>query len=356
MHVVSPNLSAADPVAEPKSRSRQPRGEHSTRRRARIKERLATPNAAAEAVEGQSPPPPLIDPLFQPENDWQRWLTGEVAVLMVRITRCSRVEQRLRDWASYRAIDFWEDDQVLEVEILAAKLPRQPARTLARLRQSPAGCDWLIKRWRGLAQLDPGAWTEEQRALARQLVGGDELIDPTAPGFAAGQVADLAAQRSRVEEADAILREMVEADLSDDHVPGLGRLRRYQRSMHRQMQWYLNQLHGERAVASGEANRSSPAIVPPDRNLEGHTPRPEPGNDETKPLEASLELKNAETKPLGRYFPGATLASAFPKVVRKPGVSAEVRGQGPVARSRRSGRALNAADRRREALGALAGL
>ncbi len=142
--------------------------------------------------------------------------------MMVRIDRCSRIERRIRDLAAYRAIEFWDLDQKLEVETLALQIQKQPGKTVAKLRQTPAGCDWLLARWRFLAKLDPQAWTDQQRSLAGSLVGNDPILDPSAPGFAAEQVAELEVLRERVEEADEIARGLVEADLSDD-IPSLSR-------------------------------------------------------------------------------------------------------------------------------------
>ena len=74
---------------------------------------------------------------------------------MVRIDRCTRIERRLRDWASDRPIGFWDEDQALEVETLALKIGQQPRRVVRTLKQSTAGLDWLLKRWRSLAKADP---------------------------------------------------------------------------------------------------------------------------------------------------------------------------------------------------------
>ena len=133
---------------------------------------------------------------FQPRNRWQEWLTARVSTLMLRISRAERVERKLRDWASYRAFDFWEDDQRLAVEVLGEKLRRDPAKVAAKLRQSPAGLDWLVARWRMLADLGPEDWTDERRELACRLLGGDERVDPATPGFVAAQLEGLEADRA----------------------------------------------------------------------------------------------------------------------------------------------------------------
>ena len=253
---------------------------------------------------------------FKPRNGWQDWLTSEIAVLMVRINRCSRIERKMRDWASYRAIDFWEDDQKVEVETLAQKLHLDPSKVVAQLRQSPTGCDWLTARWRILAKVDPTEWTEGQRTMAGCLVGDDPAVDPTAPGFAADQVAELAEQRQRVEEADAIARGLVEADLSDDKVPNLGRLRRYARSLHTQMKWYIDQFHVEHPDRWDDPRRLpaflGPLVETADTARKPHwtyaepkpptdetKPTPIAETDETKPTSVESHLEIDKTKPTG---------------------------------------------------------
>lgn len=207
---------------QPKPRARRVLSDRSRQRRARVLAILVDPIVDVET------PETLTD---RARNISE--LTSAIATILVRLDRCERIERRLREYASYRAIDFWEDDQTLEVETLATKINKDPGRVVAKLRQSPAGCDWLLKRWRPLVRLEPAAWTDDQRTLAGLMLGGDQDTDPTAAGFAAGQVADLEAQRERVEQADAILRGLVEADLSDEGVSGLAKLRRYARSLHR---------------------------------------------------------------------------------------------------------------------------
>lgn len=177
---------------------------------------------------------------FKPRNAWQSWLVHQVGGLMVRINRLQRIERRLRDWASYRAIDFWDEDQALAAETLGLKLGQTPARVVAELRQSVAGCDWLLTRWRDLAATDPARWTETQKVLARDLLGGreGEWLDPNWVGF---RIADLELQRVRAAEADELARSLVEADLSDDVSPSLARVRRYERSLQTRLQWYVAQ-------------------------------------------------------------------------------------------------------------------
>ncbi len=226
---------------KPVCRARRVLSERTIARREKLRAGLVEPGGLVDEVEVLQDRVRGISSAFKPRDEWQDWLTGSVATLMVRIDRCERVERKLRELASYRAIDFWEDDQAVEVETLASKIDRDPGRVVAKMRRTPAGLEWLLKRWRILAMVEPTDWTDEQRALAGRLVGGDLEVDTTRPGFAAEAVLELEARRTRVEDADAILRGLVEADLSEDAVPGLVKLRRYLRSLQRQMTWYVDQ-------------------------------------------------------------------------------------------------------------------
>ena len=312
---------------KPKGRARRVISERSASKRVRLLEQLTNPVVEAEDVEGLTDQDNGIDSVFKPRNAWQGWLTSQVAIIMVRIDRCSRIERRLRDYASYRAIDFWEEDQKLEVETLAVKIDRQPARVVAKLRQTPAGCEWLLTRWHILANVAASDWTDVHRTLAGRLVGADPVVDPAAPGFAAEQVAELQAQRIRIAQADEILRGLVEADLSDSGVPGLAGLRRYARSLHRQLLFYLDQFHGEHPDRWDDP-RQKPASAAPkfaDRERErkstrsfagakpqGDETKPTPvaatkpevdretGFDETKPIRSDSRRENDETKPIAR--------------------------------------------------------
>jgi len=337
---MSPNPSQTvtrDHPEKPARRGWRVLSERTSVRRDKLRAGLTEPSVVAEDIDLVNNQVRDLYFAFKPRNGWQDWLTGAIATLLVRIDRCERIERKLRDYASYRAIDFWEDDQTLEVETLASKIDRDPGRVVAKLRQTPAGLDWLLKRWRPLATVGPRDWTDEQRALAGRLTGGDSELDPTRPGFAAEQVAELEARRTRVEEADAILRGLVEADLSDDAVPGLAKLRRYARSLHRQLKWYVDQFQVKYPDKVRDDPHSKPVFfgmsmdpftIQPSTSIYAKSrtaddeakPLPpivtESRNDETKPtpiVEAELPIEPEqeidETKPTGRPDSAGTLAA-----------------------------------------------
>ena len=363
--------SCVDNCAEkPARRSKRVLSAKTAARREKLRLMLVDPMVVVEDPELLTDQARAIEGAFKPRNGWQDWLTSEIAVNMIRINRCSRIERRMRDMASYRAIDFWEDDQALEVETLALKIEKDPARVLAKLRQSPAGLDWLLKRWRFLAKIEPKDWTVEQRHLAGRMVGGDLEVDPMSPGFVDAQVAELEAVRGRVEEADAILRGLVEADLSDESVPGLHKLRRYSRSLHRQMTWYIDQFHVEHPDRWDDPHYKPTFLTaaPEPRDIPTATfAEPEPESDETKPIAPTADERdfdktkptlgeprreNDKTKPIGRVEFTATLADAVPQVVACEEVAIAMNGpepDGDVPTKRRANPVQEVAQRRKAA-------
>lgn len=304
-------------------RTRRPSSERPAARQAALAGRLLDPLRADEASRDLDRRAEDVAAAFEPRDGWQRFMTRQVADLSIRLERCGLLERRLRDWASYRALLFWEDDQRVDVETIALKLAQQPGKVVARLQRSPAGLDWLLLRWRSLARLDPATWTDEQRALAANLAG-DPTADVSAPGFVAAQIADLTSQVEAVAEGDALLRGLVEADLSEANVPGLAGHRRHEHWLRRQMQWCLDQL--------------GPATADPADN-----PAPRPTG--TDP--ATNQIR--ETKPITRPATGPTLASALPQAVTGQPVAPTKLSAEPVAqvgRTDRSTRTARAADQR----------
>ena len=151
-------------------------------RREGLMKHLVEPTVVAETANPLEQQAADIYEAFKPRDGRQDWLTSTIATIMLRISRSERVERKLRDYASYRAIDFWEDDQKLAVETIATRIGKESARVVAKLRETPAGIDWLIARWRILARVEPSAWTEDQRELASRLIGGTPRSTRPGPG------------------------------------------------------------------------------------------------------------------------------------------------------------------------------
>ena len=190
---------------------------------------------------------------FSPRNNWQLFLSDDIAEMTLRLARIRRMDRRQRDRSALRAEFFWDDDRRLLAEDLAVRLPKDPARVVQKLRATPQGCDWMIGRWGWLRGVTAAgeAWTEDQTALALDLMG-------TPPSFRAGaavrarlsdpaklirdEVAGLEEQKARVAEADALDRSMAMADFSDPNTREYRSLKRYERSTHRRMKWAMGMM------------------------------------------------------------------------------------------------------------------
>ncbi len=321
-----PEVEADQEPVDPGRPGREPLAPKRTWRRNKVIQQLVDPIYVAETADLLERQAGDIHSAFQPRNGWQDWLTDTVATIMLRINRSERIERKLRDWASYRAFDFWEEDQKLAVATIALKLAKEPARVVAKLRETPAGIDWLIARWRVLARVEPQDWTDEQSELAARLLGGDAGVDSTGDGFVAARISELEAYREQVQQADAIIRGLVEADLHDDGVPGLAKLRRYVQSLHRQLKWYVDQFHVEHPDRWDDPRRRAASEGRPveewrprnHNHFEGKADTPvvseptvAPAIDETKPLRDQSAHQNDETKPFERGKPTVPAPVSF---------------------------------------------
>ena len=181
---------------------------------------------------------------FRPRNSWHQWLTQQAALYMMRIDRADRIERRLRDIQALRAIDCWEADQEQAAHALGANLAADPARTVAALWCTPAGCQWMIEKWATLAETPADAWDAAQAALAQQLCPASPDHHRT-PGYARMRILNLEVMRDRLRAADESCRHLVESDLGPEPSTMLANLRRYTRALHRQLRWFLAQLRLE---------------------------------------------------------------------------------------------------------------
>jgi hypothetical protein len=199
---------------------------------------IVLPAEAAEAVD-------------QRKADWrhdytivsalQEWLFHQVVVNSVRVDLCQDHENDLRVYLADRATHTWDIDRRDEIEQLATALPKRPARVTARLRRSRHGCEWLIARWQGLADvLERGlAWTETEQSLALDLLGiplelrdsiGFNAADPLA-GMVSREIERLQGHKSNgLDQLDQTEREL--AERGHEVVPDRERLRlrRYEAS------------------------------------------------------------------------------------------------------------------------------
>src|SRR4051812_24990247 len=89
---------------------------------------------------------------LRPEGAYQRWLAEQAVAASLRVDLCRQHEDAWRFRQSRRAGACWDADRRLEVEWLAQELPKRPALVALQLRQTPQGCDWMLSRWRALAE------------------------------------------------------------------------------------------------------------------------------------------------------------------------------------------------------------
>ena len=195
---------------------------------------------------------------LQPQDDFERWLVGQAAVVSLRVERCQRIKGCARDKIGIRAELVWDDDRRLEALQLARKLADEPELVVEQLRRTPHGCDWLMDRWALLANAAEVAkgWTPDQIRLALNLLGTPAEFRESPPtagdpaSIARRAIAELERRRDLVAELDEADRALAEADLDDETSPELKRLRRYESALQRQLRWYMDQLR-ESSILDG---------------------------------------------------------------------------------------------------------
>ncbi len=249
---------------------------------------------------------------FQPQTAFQAWVCTMSAIITVRLDRLRDLEKQIRKGAAWRAGSCWDDDQRDEAKRLGARLARKPEQVVSQLRRTPHGCDWLIERWAMLLSVaDRGLWTVEQQALANDLLETPHELRGDAPGFtvdadgrtlddggdeaalARAQLAELKLLQERVEDADAIARQLAIADLDDFNNPKLMRCRRYERSLQNEFHRLctLSQFESPQAAPDLKFPASIPAhfFDPPPIPTEASTPiAPEIPNEPIPPVPAAI--------------------------------------------------------------------
>ena len=311
-------LSTGPKTAEGKARSSRNATKHGlTARR---------PPVGPEAEQARAARVAACRAVYAPGNEWECFLVDELAAQTLKLARFGPIEVELRAIAATRAeSDLWHEDRSAAVATIGLKLAQEPARVVARLRQSSHGCDWLIERWAGLARLaDTTGWAEEQTQLAHDLLATpsalrtgpigcpiDELGHVVGPDLDPGTLArtmitDLQALRDLTAESDAATRAVTAADLADIPSHDVALLRRYERATLRRLSWIMDQI----AAAGLEPQTPVKAKVPIDHPALTFTPalvsipaerppaEPEISHPAIVPSKAILLTPTDATKPI----------------------------------------------------------
>ncbi len=170
---------------------------------------------------------------------------------------------------------IWDHDRRVAVEEIGARLAKDPARVVPALRGRKQGADWLIERWEALGTIlrNTGAWTDDQRRLALDLLGvpaelrdGGDILPPAddieaLAELAAEQVAMLQDDQEGVLDAlDAKDRSMALAGMPAEEDAPSARLRKYEASCRRAFNAARAELLRlrEAKAPAGESAKASP--------------------------------------------------------------------------------------------------
>jgi hypothetical protein len=269
---------------------------------------------------------------YRPVGPQQEWLFEQVVVCSVQIDHCQHLQSALRSALARRAAVCWDEDRQLAAEETAVGLGKRPSLVTQRLRQTPQGCDWMLRRWAWLGGVleERGTWSEPQTALAWDLLGIDPVLrsiplvgpDETGAELVAEQTAALEAYKAEVlDELDDFDRSAAEAGLPVGQNRELERLQRYEAACFRRMQW-----------ASARLRRPSREPVPAEDVTIAPAPPPAPAPAPEPPFRFELEPDLAPEPTEGEtlaLFDGLMMSAARPCGVSvaapRSTVSAEVR-------------------------------
>lgn len=182
-----------------------------------------------------------------PTDGHQRWLVDQLTASSVRIDRCQEQQRHQVRVEADRAVSCWDSDRAADASRLGARLANDPDRVVANLMNSVAGVDWLLIRWRGLADvLQRGqTWTDEQAQLFLDLrqtspalrdfdlnlfrsLPADELLDVVLE-----KLDDLQEIRECLSPLDEANRSLAEIGCPPSEPPNLARLRRHETALWR---------------------------------------------------------------------------------------------------------------------------
>ncbi|MEO6808815.1 MAG: hypothetical protein ABI353_06855, partial [Isosphaeraceae bacterium] len=173
------------PTSEARRLANQRNAQKSTGPTTEAGKRIARLNALTHGLrsEARLVPPHLSEAVakheadlyavYRPEGGHQRWLIAQVADAAARLDHCQVMLRSQIDDQMDRAELCWDQDRCRAVEEIAARLPKDPARTASRLLETAQGARWVLARWEALSQplLEGTPWNETQCDLAASLMG-----------------------------------------------------------------------------------------------------------------------------------------------------------------------------------------
>jgi hypothetical protein len=273
---------------------------------------------------------------YKPEGAAQEWLYTQLVVQSVRVDRCQREEATLRAYQAERASLCWDEDRQLAAEILGDGLANKSSLTVAKLRQTKQGCEWLLERWCGLGAVlaRGGEWNRAQQQLALDLLGTPRLfrdrleLPETAESRSEVVNAAIAAIEARLADAlnglDAHERCLTEEGREPRPSQALAQLRRYEAACMRKLEWAREQLRPGRRIRQPAPNDQPAGTAQPDAKP-GVPPAPEPAPAvaERPPFDARLiDPMPIEAAGMSPIAVSAACGALTPKAPTQPVISA----------------------------------
>ena len=216
---------------------------------------------------------------YQPQDAAGEFTLDRLVAASLRIEQCERAIDDATARHSLRAQCAWEQDQSLEVAVLASRLAKDPLLVSRQLEAGRHGCQLMIELWDllGATIAIKGVWTESETSKALDLLGiatehrsGLTPLDPS-PGKAEAEhletLCDDAIQRLRslieaLTPVDAMARRQAEAgDIALLTKPVLLILR-YERDAWRRFNQATRELRNATKAADEAVETLPPAIKP----------------------------------------------------------------------------------------------
>lgn len=290
---------------------------------------------------------------FEPNDAHEEWLLDQMVVSSVRVDFCQSREAGLQGYFCRRASRFWDQDRENEVSDLTAKLLKQPARTVQKLKMTKQGVEWMLGRWKELeAGLGAGGcWSESERTMALDLLG--TAVESRGRHAALGTAAKVLETRELIkgeveslenrivkalEDLDEMDRSAAVAGIETETPRPISLLRRYEASCLRRLQWAQSQLgkkrqgsHAERPAHSPYYPRFEPEPLPHD-----FLPDSEPLLEDEAEMEEEAEMDEEalafEQEILALLPESSYTRQCFSRPSNPPRVSAPVEAEVPVAK------------------------